>query len=116
MRLGDGEKALDLLNRALRIKERDYGKEHPQVALTLANLGIAHGEVGNQEKKADFLHRAQSILERGYGATHPQTLRVKKMIEEIDSTLKKVLDLLDPEIEAQIWSTTQVPSIDISTA
>ena len=41
--LGDYSQQKDLLERALRILEQHYGKEHPEVAKTLANLGNAHG-------------------------------------------------------------------------
>eukprot|EP00971_Amphidinium_carterae_P115375 2284955-Amphidinium_carterae.1 len=37
--LGDAFKKRDFLERALRIKESHYGPEHPDVAITLTNLG-----------------------------------------------------------------------------
>ena len=40
----------DLLEKALRIQEREYGAEHRLVATTLTNLGIADGEQGDAQK------------------------------------------------------------------
>ena len=37
--LGDHAKKRDVLERALAIKERAYGRDHAQVATTLTNLG-----------------------------------------------------------------------------
>jgi len=35
----------------LKIKEEHYGKDHPEVANTLMNLGIAYGDLGDTKKK-----------------------------------------------------------------
>ena len=43
----------DLLEKALRIQEREYGAEHRLVATTLTNLGIAYGDLGDAQKKRD---------------------------------------------------------------
>ena len=37
--LGDYQKQKDFLERCLKIKEQHYGAEHPEVAMTLNNLG-----------------------------------------------------------------------------
>ena len=47
----------DLLEKALRIQEREYGAEHRLVATTLTNLGIAYGDLGDAQKKQDLLER-----------------------------------------------------------
>ena len=41
----------DLLEKALRVQEREYGAEHRLVATTLTNLGIADENLGNAQKK-----------------------------------------------------------------
>ena len=41
--LGDPAKSRDVLERALAIEERAYGRDHTNVAFTLWNLGIAYG-------------------------------------------------------------------------
>ena len=44
----------DLLEKALRVQEREYGAEHRLVATTLTNLGIADGDLGDAQKKRDL--------------------------------------------------------------
>ena len=70
--LGDYAKQRDLLERALAIEERAYGRDHPEVATTLNNLGNAYGKFGDDAKKRDMLERALAINERAYGRDHPE--------------------------------------------
>ena len=65
----------DLLKKALRIQEREYGAEHRLVATTLTNLGIAYGDLGDAQKKRDLLEKALRIKEREYGPEH-QTVAI----------------------------------------
>ena len=43
--MGDHAKERDKLERALAIFERAYGRDHPEVAQTLGNLGCAYGQI-----------------------------------------------------------------------
>ena len=56
--------------RSLAIKERTYGRDHPDVAITLTNLGNVYGTLGDHAKKRDILERALAIFEREYGRDH----------------------------------------------
>ena len=69
--LGDYANARDVLERAVAIKERAYGRDHPTVALTLTKLGNAYGQLGDHAKAQDMLERALAIFERAYGRDHP---------------------------------------------
>ena len=62
-----------MLERALAIQERAYGRDSTQVALMLGNLGLAHGALGDNSKKCELLERALPIFEGAYGADHPHT-------------------------------------------
>ena len=66
--LGDAARKRDLLERALRIKEREYGPEHREVAATL--MGNAYGSLGDAARKRNLLERALRIDEREYGPEH----------------------------------------------
>ena len=55
--------------------EQHYGKEHPGVAKTLANLGSAHGSLGDYRQKKDLLERALRIMEQHYGKDHPEVAK-----------------------------------------
>eukprot|EP00971_Amphidinium_carterae_P015662 309140-Amphidinium_carterae.1 len=48
--LGNASKRRDYSERALQIQER-HSPDHPEVATTLMNLGIAYGECGDALKK-----------------------------------------------------------------
>jgi hypothetical protein len=56
--------------RALAIKEREYGRDHREVARTLDNLGIAWRELGQPAKARELHERALAIEEREYGRDH----------------------------------------------
>ena len=58
-----------LLEKALRIKEREYGLEHREVA-TLTSLGNAYGYLGDAQVMRDLLKKAVCIQERVYGPGH----------------------------------------------
>ena len=60
----------DVLERALTIKERAYGRDHAAVAITLSSLGTAYGGLGDDEKAQDMLERALAIKEQTYGRDH----------------------------------------------
>ena len=62
-KLGEYSQQKDLLERALKIKEQHYGKEHPSVAVTLTNLASAHGSLGEYSQQKDLLERALKIKE-----------------------------------------------------
>ena len=57
-------KAITMLERALALKERELGRDHPEVAITLTKLANAHGSLGDAAKQRDFLDRARAIRER----------------------------------------------------
>jgi hypothetical protein len=68
--LGCAKEQKILLERALKIQEAYYGKEHVVVARTLVNLGNAYGDLGNVREKKILLKRALKIQEAHYGKEH----------------------------------------------
>ena len=67
-KLGDAERRRDLLERPLAIEEHEFGAEHREVAVALANLGTAYCSLGDAEGERNLLERAQAFVEREYGA------------------------------------------------
>jgi len=61
--LGDPSKAVELLGRALAIKESAFGKDHVTTAYTLMELGDACCDLGDTAKARDSLQRAIPIFE-----------------------------------------------------
>src|SRR5262245_27013607 len=60
-----------LHERALRIEEAAYGPDHPQVAMTLGNLGSVVQNQGDLAKVRQLQERALRLFEAAYGPDHP---------------------------------------------
>jgi len=74
-----------MLERALAISERAYGRDHAQVAFNLYNLGMAHGALGDQAKKRELLERALPIWTRAYGTDNRFTKMCQRDLAETSS-------------------------------
>ena len=66
------EQPWSVLERALANEEAAYGPDHPQVAITLTNLGIVQQRLGELPAARATLERALAITEAAYGPDHPQ--------------------------------------------
>ena len=64
-------------------------KEHPDVAITLNNLGSAYGNLGDYQKKNELLERSLKIMEQYYGAEH---LEVAKTLNNLGSAYGELGD------------------------
>ena len=74
------------MERALAIFERTYGRDHPQVALALFNLGVVYGRLGDTSKKRELLERTLAIFKSAYGTAHPQTKICQRELAKLAST------------------------------
>ena len=60
-----------LYRRALAIREKSLGSDHPQVATSLNNLaGLYHGQ-GKYDEAEPLFRRALAIREKSLGSDHP---------------------------------------------
>ena len=69
-RYSDG---LVLLHKALEIRERLLGKEHPDTADTYSAIGGAYEGRGDYEIAKEWYHKALEIRELALGIEHPKT-------------------------------------------
>jgi Tetratricopeptide repeat len=76
-----------LLMRALAIKERLHGPDHPDVALTVHNLGLLYVTQGFPEKAEPLYRRVLAIREKALGETHRD---VEKSLDDLVGLLKKL--------------------------
>ncbi|MGI9023614.1 MAG: FxSxx-COOH system tetratricopeptide repeat protein, partial [Acidimicrobiales bacterium] len=67
--------AAEVLKRALQIFEAAYGPDHPDVAITLGNLGVILQELGNTADAGGHHERALRIFEAAYGPDHRHVAR-----------------------------------------
>ena len=71
--------------RALAIDEAVYGPEHPDVALTLTNLGIVQQQLGELEAARECALRAVAIFERSLGLEHPYTATARALLASTEA-------------------------------
>lgn len=68
---GEYEEAQEAFSRALELRERALGSDHPEVARSLSDLGAVAREQGEYDRAHDFHQRALALLEHALGPTHP---------------------------------------------
>jgi tetratricopeptide (TPR) repeat protein len=87
--LRNARKVRDSLERALPIKEKHYGPDHPGVATMLSNLGVAYRNLGDFKKQLELQEQALVINERNYGPDHPE---VANMLSNLGNAYWKLGD------------------------
>ena len=75
--------------RALAIKEAAYGPDHPEVALTLTNLGTVQQTLGRVPEARKSYARALNIFASRLGDEHPHTIQARRLLAELDGTAKE---------------------------
>ena len=68
---GDYQASLATLQRALAINEAAYPANHPEIAVTLTNIGLTQQRSGDYQASLATLQRALAIFEAAYPANHP---------------------------------------------
>ena len=71
--MGDYPKAESFYQRALKIREKALGAEHPKTGISLNNLALNYGKMGDYNKAEPLLKRALQINEKALGPEHPET-------------------------------------------
>ena len=76
-------KARPLLKRALAIREKQLGPEHPDTAESLNNLAMLLADHGALAEARPFFKRALAILEARLGPDHPDTRLVRRNLQRL---------------------------------
>ena len=71
--MGEYEKALPLYQRALAIREKALGPEHPGTAISLSSLAVLYADLGAYDQALPLQQRALKIYEKALGPDHPDT-------------------------------------------
>src|SRR4030095_6572230 len=80
---GDYAKAEPLHQRALAIREKALGPEHPAVAGPLNNLADLYNAKGDYAKAEPLLQRALAIREKALGPEHPHIAKSLNLLARL---------------------------------
>ena len=72
--MGAYDQALPLYRRALEIREKALGPEHPDTANSLNNLALLYQVMGAYEQALPLYQRALKIIEKSLGPEHPHAI------------------------------------------
>jgi tetratricopeptide (TPR) repeat protein len=75
--MGNLAEARPYHQRALAIREKALGPDHPNTAQSLNNLGSLLKGMGNLAEARPYYQRALAILEKALGPDHPHTQLVR---------------------------------------
>jgi tetratricopeptide (TPR) repeat protein len=75
---GKYEEAEPLYRRALAVREKQLGAEHPDTALSLNNLAGLYHVQGKYEEAEPLYKRALTVYEQRLGAEHPNTQTIRR--------------------------------------
>ena len=75
-RAGKYADAIPLAQRALAIREKALGPDHPDVALSLNNLALLYRNQGRYAEAEPLYKRSLAIREKALGPDHPDVARV----------------------------------------
>ncbi|MBY0547563.1 MAG: tetratricopeptide repeat protein [Candidatus Obscuribacterales bacterium] len=109
---GDYERAAQILHSAVRIKERNLGPEHGELADNLFNLGLLYQATDKHIEAERLLRRAYEIYTRSSGDTHRDALEaeqaLKDLREEIDAySLPTSPGSIMPGEKPRVWISQQ---------
>jgi tetratricopeptide (TPR) repeat protein len=101
--LADWSDAEQLMRRALDIDEKNYGKEHPKVAIRLNNLAQLLKDTNRLADAEPMMRWALDIDEKSYGKGHPkvairlnnlaQLLQATNRLAEAEPMMRRALDI-----------------------
>ena len=90
---GNYEKAVSYFHKALEIRERIFGQDHPLTAIVYNNLGF-YGDMGNYEKELFYVQKALNIFRKTFGNNHIKVAICYKNMGKCYSQLMKYPDAL----------------------
>ena len=87
---GNHEKALVFESKALEIRRKRLGEEHPDTANSLFNTGMVLWHFKPRRKEAvDHIEQAYKILQQRLGENHPDTRLTKKELKFRSKKIKR---------------------------
>ena len=86
---GDYEKALRYYKKALAIKERVLGADHPDTATTYYNMGLLYQNQGDHGTAIRCFEKALRVFKAKLGDNHPYTQYAQSALSELVKLQKR---------------------------
>jgi tetratricopeptide (TPR) repeat protein len=114
----------ELLEKALKIQEKHYGRHHHQVGIACYNLGMALSEfddVDSSKRQYAVLSRALKIKEGFYGSCHPEIDKIHFALGQAneamgDSNASRQHFMTSLEIRRQLYGYDHSLTLDVQSA
>jgi tetratricopeptide (TPR) repeat protein len=90
-----------LFQRALAIREKMQGPEHPDTAATLNNLALLYWARGKYEQAEPLFQRALAIYERALGPEHPYIVTIIENYSMLLSEMKREAEARELEMRGE---------------
>ena len=84
---GQHELALESYAKALRIKQRVHGEDHPDTATTYNNMANVYDDQGKHELALELFAKALRIYQKMLGEDHPLTQLSGRNIKRVKNRL-----------------------------
>lgn len=95
---GKYQEALPLAQRALELREKALGREHPLVASALLNLATLDADVRNLEEAKTTAQRALSVYEKLGGEYVQQRIKALDLLARLEPFAPKAIDLHERDL------------------
>ncbi len=81
-----------MAKKALKVAEREFGSDHPDVATDLNNLADLYRAQGRHSEAEPLHKRTLAICEKALGPEHPDVATVRENIAALHSKMGKPED------------------------
>jgi len=94
LRLGRYDEALERIQRAVSLREKAFGSDHPFVASSLNDLGNVFVDMGRYEESLAHYERSLALYEKALGPEHPEVATVRSNVSGVLYHLGRYEDAL----------------------
>ena len=86
---GKHEEALNYYQKALAIREKVLGTEHPNTATTYHNIGFSYYKMKKYDTALEYMNKALAIFQEKLGPIHPRTITVQNCIANVETAMRE---------------------------
>jgi tetratricopeptide (TPR) repeat protein len=99
---GKYQEALPLAQRALELREKALGREHPLVGDALLNLAVITRNLGKIEESKGFYLRAEAIYEKGGDESAKGLISILDGLSRVEAYLPKAVELQERSLALKV--------------